>query len=690
MLAAPFATSRCIALTDATRPDLPLVYVNPAFSDLTGYALDDLIGLNCRFLQGPDTDPGMIAEMHRCIGEARPFHGEILNYRKDGSSFWNELTIDPILSQSGSLIGFIGVLTDTTARRAALQSLLDTEQLLSSVVANLPGYLFQRVLRPDGSFAMTYMSPSAYRLLDVPADYNWSAENGTGHMHPDDRAAYLQAVFASSRTMLPLRAEFRVVNRDGQPRWYRTEACPRRLADGSVVWDGLALDVTTEKFSTDRLAFLTTHDALTGLLNRDSFKLSLAQALVDPSGTPGRAGLFHLNIAAFREVNQTRGEVFADKVLRRVALIMTEFAEAHGGTACRLGGDEFALLLPMADAGCSGLQLAEWIGHEVARPMVIDRQEIRLEACVGGAILEGGAAAPGSSAQTAWDDLMKQAHIALQAARQSGAGHFCLYSPAIDDSYTSAASLRRSLKRAIEETQFALHYQPMFDLHTGQIVGAEALLRWNHPELGLQRPDQFIPVAERSGLILPLGAWVVKEAMRQAQEWRKTYGHAPSVAINVSGIQLQRGGFVETVRDALRETGANPADFEFELTEGVLIEVSAEMQDQLNQLRTLGFTLAIDDFGTGHSSFQYLRQFAVDKIKIDQTFVRQFVANSNDENIIRAMITLARSLNLATVAEGIETVRQRDFLRDEGCRIGQGYLFSKPLSGADFGLLLAK
>jgi EAL domain-containing protein (putative c-di-GMP-specific phosphodiesterase class I) len=250
--------------------------------------------------------------------------------------------------------------------------------------------------------------------------------------------------------------------------------------------------------------------------------------------------------------------------------------------------------------------------------------------------------------------------------------------------------LRHSLRKAIEEKQFKLHYQPLVDLVSGTIVGAEALVRWNHPELGLQRPDIFIPFAESSGLIIPLGNWIFREAMQQVVSWRRDGLEVPKIAINVSGVQLQDPGLLRSIETALAQTGAQARHFELELTEGFMIEASPSTLGLLKSLKTLGFTLAIDDFGTGHSSFRYLRDFPVDKVKIDQTFVRQMVVDSSDASIIRAIIALAKSLDLKVVAEGIETMVQRNFLREEGCQIGQGYLFSVPLTAEDFGYLIAR
>jgi EAL domain-containing protein (putative c-di-GMP-specific phosphodiesterase class I) len=286
-------------------------------------------------------------------------------------------------------------------------------------------------------------------------------------------------------------------------------------------------------------------------------------------------------------------------------------------------------------------------------------------------------------------ELMKRAMLALQAAKRVGRGICRVYAADSDNRQQNQMILRNSLRTAIEENQFKLHFHPLVDLRSGTIVGAEALVRWNHPQLGLQRPDIFIPFAESSGLIIPLGALILREAMLQVTSWQRLGLQVPRIAINVSGIQLKDPGLLRSIEAALLETGADASHLELELTEGFMIDASSSTLNVLRELKMLGFTLAVDDFGTGHASFRYLRDFPVDKVKIDQTFVRQMVIDSSDASIIRAIIALAKSLDLEMVAEGIETTIQRNFLREEGCRTGQGYLFSLPLAAEDFAYLVA-
>jgi EAL domain-containing protein (putative c-di-GMP-specific phosphodiesterase class I) len=248
--------------------------------------------------------------------------------------------------------------------------------------------------------------------------------------------------------------------------------------------------------------------------------------------------------------------------------------------------------------------------------------------------------------------------------------------------------LAHSLENAIANGELLLNYQPLVELASGMIVSAEALVRWNHPTLGPQRPDVFIPLAEKSGFIVPLGRWVFEEVLRQRKLWSDSGLTVPPISINVSGSQLAPG-LAHSFGESLTEFGGHARDFELELTESLLIEASPEVMSCLEDLRDMGFSIAIDDFGSGHSTFRYLRDFPIDKLKLDQTYVRKLVLESADAQIIRAMIALARGMEIAFVAEGIETGMQRDFLQREGCEIGQGYFFSKPLAADDFKLLLS-
>jgi diguanylate cyclase (GGDEF)-like protein/PAS domain S-box-containing protein len=682
-------TSRAVIISDVTQPDNPIVFANQAFVALTGYEQAESLGRNCRFLQGPDTDWQVVDEIREAISSGLSIRRELLNYRKNGERFWNDVTIDPIRDDAGAVVGFIGVQQDSTSRHAALEAKIEAEQRLNDITSHVPGYVYRRVLKSDGSVELPYLSPSFHAMLGLPEGDIVTADEFFRRVHPDDLEGLKDGIMRSAADLSAFHEEFRLVSLNGRVHWVRSDAPARRFPNGDVVWDGLALEITREKVTQDDLAFLAFHDSLTGLSNRVRFKNALSDA-VAAILEEQQIGIFLIDVDGFQEINEAFGQPTGDEVLRTIGQRLKSLVESDNGTVARLGGDEFAVLLPAMSAFGSVSGFAAAISHDVTRPMQILGRQMFVQVCVGATMFPF----PNETSQLIAGDvpteLMKRADLALHLAKQNGPGAQRLYEAEFDDRIRNRVALRQSLHHAIEDQQFELHYHPLVELASGRIVGAEALVRWNHPEFGMQRPDLFIPLAETSGLIVPLGAWVMTQAMRQHEAWRRQGLKPPRISINLSSVQLKKADFLAVVERALADTRADPSGFDLELTEGLLIEPSPEILDVLRWLKSLGFEITVDDFGTGHSTFKYLREFPVDKIKIDQTFVRQLVVESSDAAIVRAMIGLSRSLGIKIVAEGIETETQRDFLLDEGCEIGQGYLFSLPLNAEDFGWLIQR
>jgi diguanylate cyclase (GGDEF)-like protein/PAS domain S-box-containing protein len=689
------AASAAIVITDSRTRNDEIVFVNHAFSVLTGYPPEEAIGRNCRFLQGPGSDRTVLDELAAAVAAGAPIRRTILNYRKNGDPFWNEFALDPIRADDGELIGFVGFHSDASEKYLAVDSRREAESRLERIVQNLPGYVYRRILKTDGAFEFTYLSRSSAEIAGLLQHDPPSIEALIHRISPAEMESLNNAFMKSATEGTAVSHDFPMIAAGAEPRWLRALARPIFLPNGDIAWDGLAIDVTAEKSQQSQLAFLAYHDPLTGLPNRQLFKDSLQNAVSTARTEGDSVAVFHIDLDGFQEINDSLGQAGGDLVLRTIGQRLTELSRlrlrhAHraDATAARLGGDEFALLLPRLQSDLPVLEIAEQIIRDLAAPMIVQGHELVLDVSVGAlSFPELADAAPENLADLA-GELMKRADLALGAAKQGGRGAAKLYAADLDDRVRNRMALRQSLTRAVAENQFVLHYHPLVDLSAGSIVGAEALVRWRHPELGLLRPDVFIPLAEESGLIVPLGAWVMREAMRQVGAWRSEGLDVPCISINVSGVQLKRPGFLESVERALSDTGANPRDFKLELTEGILIEATPQLFDLLSALKARGFELLTDDFGTGHSSLKYLRDFPVDMIKIDQTFIRHLVLESSDASIVRAIITLSRSLGMDVIAEGIETTAQRDFLRDEGCKIGQGYLFSLPLTAEDFGWLI--
>jgi diguanylate cyclase (GGDEF)-like protein len=482
--------------------------------------------------------------------------------------------------------------------------------------------------------------------------------------------------------------EYRLLTRNRGERWIRAYSSPRRVGNGDIVWDCVAVDITAEKESQVRLTYLAYHDPLTGLANRALLTERLAGAIKAARESGGEVAVSQLLIVDFPEINETLGAEDGDAILKSAGARMNELALLDRDTVvARVGNAEFAILRHGGAVGAKANEFVDALVRNVAQPILIGNDTVAVEPCIGTATFDRDDLVHLSAAVAA-AEMLKRVAIALSAAVKAGPGACRLYDKDLDHRTRHRMMLRQSMRQAIEQDQFELHYQPLVDLQSGRIVSAEALIRWRHPELGLLRPDLFISLAEESGHIGALGEWVMRRAMRQVSEWESNGLTPPKIALNVSGVQIGMPNFIETVRRALTETGADPRRFELELTEGFLLERSPQTISVLGDLKTLGFELVIDDFGAGHSNFQYLRNFPVDKLKIDQIFVRQLVADSNDALIIRAIASLANSLKLGLVAEGIETIEQRDFLRDQGCPIGQGYLFSLPLAAEDFAWMI--
>lgn len=417
---------------------------------------------------------------------------------------------------------------------------------------------------------------------------------------------------------------------------------------------------------------LATHDVLTGLANRRLVEERLAAEL----DLPGRQGaLLYVNLRGFKEINDTFGHTLGDRVLLILADRLRWAARGQDLPA-RLGGDDFVLLVP----GVAEVEPLETylqaLERVLAAPVAVESLEIEVQPVVGVARYP----ADGRSAQ----DILQNADMAMNRAKTGDLPQTCYYSPQMGREAQRRKDIRADLRHGIEAGQLELHYQPKVNMRTGEVSGAEALVRWNHPQRGMISPVDFIPVAERSGLILPLGTHVLREGCRQARAWRDQGLGDLRVAVNMSPVQVLRQDVVTAVAEALEEVDLPPHLLEVEITEGVLLREEEKALQRLKGLRDLGVHLAIDDFGTGYSSLSYLKRLPVDCLKIDQAFVRHLTTDTEDVRLTRIIIGMAHDFGLEVVAEGIETLEHALFLRHEGCDLGQGYYFAKPLPIADF------
>jgi diguanylate cyclase (GGDEF)-like protein len=392
-----------------------------------------------------------------------------------------------------------------------------------------------------------------------------------------------------------------------------------------------------------------------------------------------KAAVLFLDLDGFKHINDSLGHPIGDKLLQSVGKRLVDSVR-NSDTVSRQGGDEFVVLLSELERSEDAATAARKILHAVAEAHSIDKHDLHVTTSIGLSIFPD----DGDDAET----LIRNADTAMYQAKENGPQGFQFFRPSMNVRAVERQSIEESLRCALERHEFELHYQPMVNLRTGGITGAEALLRWTHPTRGMVSPAQFIPVAEDCGLILPIGRWVLQEACRQAQAWVKAGLPMTSMAVNISSMEFRDGDFLEGVLATLDNSGLDPKSLELELTESVLMKRAEYAASVLKTLRDVGVHVAVDDFGTGYSSLSYLRRFPIDALKIDQSFVRQITAVPDDTTIVDAMISMGRSLKLRVVAEGVETLEELKFLRSHLCDEAQGYYFSHPVLPQQFAALL--
>jgi len=469
--------------------------------------------------------------------------------------------------------------------------------------------------------------------------------------------------------------EKRYIHKLGHPLWVLQSASVARNAQGESLHLILQIqDITERKRAEEQVHHAAFHDALTGLPNRTllSDRLSLALARAKRNKDYQFAVLF-LDLDRFKLVNDSLGHTLGDQLLVELGRRL-ESCMRKGDTVARLGGDEFGMLIDGIKDPYDAIYIAERIQEELMRPFDLNGHEFLTTTSVGIAFSQTGYGGP--------EDILRDADIAMYRAKANGKARYEVFDVAMHAHAVEVLTLERELRRAIERREIRVHYQPIYSLTDERLVGFEALARWDSEELGPVSPVQFIPLAEETGLVIPLGMSVLSEACRQMQEWHKEFPEGPklSVSVNISGKQLQQLSLVDQIKECLRKTGLDPECLHLEITESVIMENAQEVTEMLAQLKALGVKLSIDDFGTGYSSLSYLHRFPFDVLKIDRSFVSRMGTDKESTGIIETILILADKLGKRAIAEGVETPDQRSQLAAAGCFYGQGYLFSRPLA----------
>ncbi|MBU1467344.1 MAG: EAL domain-containing protein [Gammaproteobacteria bacterium] len=455
-------------------------------------------------------------------------------------------------------------------------------------------------------------------------------------------------------------------------RWHKIEVSHQLKTN--VVYL-LTHDIQEERDHEVALYRLNNYDSLTHLPNRNLLYQQLESALVNARKRHRQFGLLYLDLDGFKVINDNFGHRVGDELIQRVAERI-KGSIPSGACLYRLGGDEFVVVLENTNEIEELESIARSIMQNASNTYPVAKMEMMITASI------GIASYPQHADDV--DNLLKNADAAMYRAKSTGHNMYCVYEDHMADNINAHLTLGGGLRKAIEEEQFILHYQPKIRLPDEVVVGAEALIRWVHPELGMISPDQFIPLAEESGLILPLGEWVIRRACRQLQEWREAGLDPIKLSVNLSSRQFMQADLVDMVQRALEETGVDPKYLELELTESMLMADAQQSIEKLHSFRKLGLTLSIDDFGTGYSSLAYLKKFPIQTLKIDRSFIHDLGLDCDNDAIVKATIAMANSLNLKVIAEGVENRSQVEVLNGYDCQEVQGYLFSKPLSSDDF------
>ena len=663
-----------------------IIFVSPSVERVVGWRPADLIGKNGWDFLHPDDVAADMAEVEAALAAGRPITREWRMRRPDGTYAWFEQTLTD-LSHVPAIGGVVGNFRDVTERHLADAARRESEVILRRVIEETS----EAFLGIDRFGYVTEWNPAAERI------FGWAASEAIGselaklilpeHDRQSFRRMFEEVVKGGASHLLQQPFEMTAESRSG--RVLPVEVSVVQVTVGqSSHFRAFMRDISDRKAIEERLAHQALTDALTGLPNRVLLRDRLARAVSRLSRREGSVAVMFLDIDRFKLVNDGLGHDAGDEMLVEIASRLHR-AVRDTDTVARYGGDEFVIVAE--DSG--GLEevraLAERILEIVSQPLVVAERQLRPRVSIGISLTLGGSPAP--------DDLVRDADIAMYRAKERGGHRAEVFEAVMESRAIVRFELERDLAQAVAASNrrrendpagtLRIHYQPIVSFD-GPILGVEALVRWEHPRYGLMSPLEFIPLAEETGLIVPLGQFVLEESVRQVAEWRRTVSPDLSLSVNVSAHQLDGRDLAALVESVLAETGLEPDALCLELTESALLRDSGNGADTLGDLRRLGVRFAVDDFGTGYSSLVYLRRFPVQLVKLDRSFVSGVPTSPQDAAIVSAVIDLAHALGMAAVAEGIETSEQRAALASLGCELGQGYLWSRPLPGDEITALL--
>jgi diguanylate cyclase (GGDEF)-like protein/PAS domain S-box-containing protein len=607
-------------------------------------------------------------------GRASSYAAELRFLAKDQRIFWVALQVSVVLAEDQTPAYGICVIEDIGARRKIEQDNLLASQQYKALFDQMP----EGVLLVDETLRVVDHNREAERQLQHTSEqlrqlHVWDFEA------VDDPAAIEQRrIVIEDRGRSDFESVYRT--RGGQLIHVDVSVQFVQLLDGRRHYQILFHDISDRKQAAERIEHMAYYDQLTGLANRRLLNDRMERAISGAMRREANIAVFYLDLDHFKVVNDSLGHQVGDRLLQIVAGRL-RVATRGDDTIARMGGDEFVIMLNNISDEEAAAGIAQKIIDELTRPMTIDNEELHITPSIGISLCPQ----DGRDAQ----ELLKHADAALYQAKRMGRATYRFFTEALNENARERLNVERLLRKAISNDEFELYFQPQVLLRNGQIIGAEALIRWNQPGIGLVSPGKFIPIAENSNLIVQIGNWVMQQACRQARLWQDQ-GLNLKVSFNVSARQFMRpADLLGSLRDALTQSGVDARRIGVELTESLLIDPQ-QMGDVLQEISSLGVQVALDDFGTGFSSLSYLRRFPIDILKIDQSFVSNVDTDEDDAEMVKTIIGMAHNLRMKLVAEGVETARQAELLTEQGCEVAQGYHFSRALTVKDFEALLRR
>jgi diguanylate cyclase (GGDEF)-like protein/PAS domain S-box-containing protein len=642
--------------------------VNPAAEKIFGYPASELIGRSIKVLF-PENDGDLNFPLNIRKEDSRVIR-DLRGRRKGGSVYHLDLSISNV-DFGGSPI-FIGILRDISDRKKSEMEL----GLASMIYENIS----EATVVTDADNNIVSVNPAFTDITGYSPEEVIGKNPGIMKSGRHDKEFYRE-MWASIIGTGHWQGEIWDRRRNGgiYPKWLSISTI-RDKQNGKVHnYIAVFTDITERKEAEKRIQFMAHYDALTGLPNRVLLQDRLAHELNHASRNNKQVALMFFDLDRFKNINDTLGHNVGDLLLQSVAGRLKGCLRSVD-TVARLGGDEFVVILPDLEEAEYAGTVARKLLESLATPHQLGEHELTTTASVGISVYPQ----DGGDRET----LVKNADVAMYKSKEAGRNNYMFFREEMNARAGERLSMENSLRKALEREEFTLYFQPQVNTVTGRIIGAEALIRWRHPAMGLVMPAKFIPIAEESGMIVAIGEWVLRTACMKNRQWQKAGLQTVPVAVNLSALQFMQKDLVEIVSDTVLQTGLEPCRLELEITESSIIQNAEAAINTLKELKAMGVSLSIDDFGTGYSNLGYLKKFPIDKLKVDQSFVRDIVNDPDDAAIVRAIINLAKSLQLRVMAEGVETKEQLDFLSAHGCDEVQGYYFSRPVPEEEFRAML--